>query len=76
MKKIQKINVHEAKTHLSKFLQETLEGKEFIIAKGNVPVARLIPFTEDKPFRNLGRDYRKLKMSANFNDPIDPETFE
>lgn len=76
MKRIQKINIHQAKTHLSRFLQETMKGQEFIIANGKIPVARLIPFRENQPIRNLGRDQGKIRIDPSFNDPIDPETFE
>jgi prevent-host-death family protein len=37
------ISTHEAKTHLSRYLAEVEQGKEFIIARGKSPVARLVP---------------------------------
>jgi prevent-host-death family protein len=48
--------VHQAKTHLSRLLQEVEEGKEVIIARGDKPVARLIPEKPNKrPKRVPGR---------------------
>ena len=37
------ISTHEAKTHLSRYLAEVERGREFIIARGKHPVARLVP---------------------------------
>jgi prevent-host-death family protein len=52
-------NVHEAKTHLSRLLQQVSDGDEIVIAKAGKPVARLVPFdaarTEDRKLGELGR---------------------
>jgi len=40
------ITVHEAKTHLSRYLVEVENGLEILIARGKKPVARLVPLTE------------------------------
>jgi prevent-host-death family protein len=37
------VNIHDAKTHLSKLLARVLEGEEIVIAKAGKPVARLVP---------------------------------
>lgn len=37
------VNVHQAKTHLSRLLDEALEGEEIIIARAGVPCVRLVP---------------------------------
>jgi len=42
------ISVHEAKTHLSKYLVKVEMGEEFLISRGKKPVARLVPLV-DKP---------------------------
>ena len=48
--------VHQAKTQLSRLLQEVEAGKEVIIARGDEPVARLVPAKlAKKPKRVLGR---------------------
>jgi prevent-host-death family protein len=44
------VNVHEAKTQLSKLIEAAVRGEEVIIAKGDVPVAVLVPFRK-KRFR-------------------------
>ena len=42
------ISVHEAKTHLSKYLVKVEMGEEFLISRGKTPVAKLVPLV-DKP---------------------------
>jgi prevent-host-death family protein len=53
------VNVHEAKTHLSKLLDQAHAGEEIILAKAGKPYARLMPLvtqpTKRKPGRLAGR---------------------
>ena len=37
------VNVHEAKTHLSKLLDRVARGEEIVVAKAGKPIARLVP---------------------------------
>ncbi len=46
-----KVNVHEAKTHLSRLLERAHGGEEIIIAKGGKPYARLCPLEPRAPRR-------------------------
>jgi len=39
-----KINIHQAKTHLSRLVERAAGGEEIIIAKSGKPVARLLPY--------------------------------
>ena len=48
---IQQINIHEAKTQLSRLIERSLSGEEFIIAKAGKPVARLTPIKPPRPPR-------------------------
>ena len=43
------VNIHEAKTNLSKLLDRMLEGEDIVIAKAGKPLARLIPVEERLP---------------------------
>ena len=61
---------HEAKTNLSRLLEEVQDGQEVIIAKGNRPVARLVPFTAKKPVRNPGFLQGKIKIADDFDAPL------
>ena len=49
------VNVHEAKTHFSRLLEQAHQGQEIIVAKAGKPYARLVPLTEPVPERRPGR---------------------
>ena len=49
------VNVHEAKTHLSRLLERAHAGEEIILAKAGKPYARLVPLHTEKPRRQPGR---------------------
>lgn len=49
------VNVHEAKTHLSRLLERAHAGEEIILAKAGKPYARLLPLQIEKPRRQPGR---------------------
>jgi prevent-host-death family protein len=64
---------HEAKTNLSRLLDEIQEGEEVVIARGNKPMARLIPFSARKPVRKPGYLHGKIKVAADFDAPLPDE---
>ncbi len=43
------VNIHEAKTHLSKLIQQVLHGEEVIIAKSGIPLIKLTPYKKKQP---------------------------
>ena len=43
------VNVHQAKTHLSRLLKRAHEGEEIVLAKAGKPYARLVPLEEAQP---------------------------
>lgn len=49
------VNVHEAKTHLSRLLEQAHAGQEIILAKAGKPYARLMPLATPEPRRQPGR---------------------
>jgi prevent-host-death family protein len=67
-----KVNVHEAKTHLSKLLERAALGEEVIIAKAGKPVAKLIPIDGEKRTFKFGSAKGEFVVPADFNEP-DPE---
>jgi len=67
------VNVHEAKTHLSRLLERVAAGEEVTIAKSGRPVARLIPYRERRGERKLGTLKGKIWMSPDFDDPLPEE---
>jgi prevent-host-death family protein len=64
------INIHEAKTHLSKIIDEVAAGREVIIAKAGKPMARLSPLTRIAQPKKLGLLKGKLKVPDDFNKPL------
>jgi len=65
------INVHQAKTHLSRLLERVAAGEEIIIGKNGTPVAKLIP-VRTVP-RRPGRLKGKMRIAANFDTPLPKE---
>jgi prevent-host-death family protein len=51
---MKQVNVHEAKTHLSRLLQAVEEGEEIVIARDGEPVAKLVPHVEERKPREPG----------------------
>jgi prevent-host-death family protein len=65
---MQVINIHEAKTNLSKLIEQTSQGEEVVIAKAGKPVAKLVPYQEKLEPRKLGLLKGKIFIPDNFND--------
>ena len=65
------VNIHEAKTHLSRLLQRVAAGEEVTIARAGKPIARLIKI-DRKPSkkRPLGMDRGKVWVSDDFDGPL------
>lgn len=64
------INIHDAKTQLSKLLQRVMAGEEIVIAKAGKPVARLVPFTQKKSQRMPGSAKGKIWVAPDFQTPL------
>lgn len=63
------VNVHEAKTHLSKLLERVALGEEVIIAKAGAPVAKLVPFEPQPKKRVFGSAKDEFTVPDDFNEP-------
>lgn len=48
------VNIHEAKTHLSRLVDQAAKGREFVIAKAGKPMVRVVPITPPSATRKLG----------------------
>jgi prevent-host-death family protein len=66
------VNVHEAKTHLSRLLRRVAGGEEIVIARAGVPVARLVP-VEERPKRIFGVDRGRFQVPEDFDAPLPEE---
>src|SRR6267154_314743 len=65
------VNIHEAKTHLSRLLQRVAAGEEVTIARSGVPVARLVAVEPEKEkIRPLGMDRGKIWIADDFDAPL------
>ena len=67
------VNIHEAKTHLSKLLEKVALGEEVIIAKAGKPVAKLVPIPSERPRFQLGSAKGEFVVPDDFNDPLPKE---
>jgi prevent-host-death family protein len=66
------VNIHEAKTHLSRLLQRVANGEEVTISRAGVPVAKLIAAGPHTTSRPMGMDRGKIWIAEDFDAP-DPE---
>ncbi|TAK78040.1 MAG: type II toxin-antitoxin system Phd/YefM family antitoxin [Gammaproteobacteria bacterium] len=67
------VNIHDAKTHFSKFINQALKGDEIIIARGGKPLVRLVPYTEETAIRRGGQFRGLIHISDDFNAPLPEE---
>lgn len=70
------VNIHEAKTHLSRLLEEVRHGEDVVIAKAGKPVARLVPVEEPRKRREPGSAKGTLWYSDDFDAPLPDEILE
>ncbi len=62
------VNIHEAKTHLSRLLERVQNGEEITIAKAGRPIATLTAIREPRKRRTPGND--RIVIHADFDDPL------
>jgi prevent-host-death family protein len=73
---VRSVNIHEAKTHLSRLLDEVAAGGEIIIAKAGKPVAKLVAIDTNTK-RRLGILKGQIKINdATFDDPLPDDVLE
>jgi len=68
-----KVNIHQAKTQLSRLVELAAGGEEVIIAKSGKPVARLVPYSLKGERRRPGRMRGRIRMKKNFDRPLPKE---
>jgi prevent-host-death family protein len=70
---MQTVNIHAAKTQLSRLVDEAAAGQEIVIARAGKPVARLMPLApqpQHPPKRVLGILAGQLNVPADFDAPL------
>jgi prevent-host-death family protein len=65
------VNIHEAKTHLSRLVEQAAAGEEIIIGKAGRPMARLVAYSERKQPRRPGALKRALWVADDFDETPD-----
>jgi len=69
------VNVHEAKTHLSKLLKRVAAGEEIIISKAGKPIAKLTPM-RDRRLRRFGIDEGVFEVPEDFDATLPEEVLQ
>ena len=66
---MQTINIHQAKTHLSRLVEEASKGKTFIIAKAGKPMVKVSPLTDGdiQPIQRLGFMTGEISVPDDFD---------
>ena len=67
------VNIHEAKTHLSRLIERVEAGEEITLARAGRPVARLVPVGRSREPRRPGIWKGRVWMAPDFDGPINDE---
>lgn len=72
-----RLNIHEAKTHLSRYLARLKRGETIVLCKRNVPIAEIrpLPARNDAP-RPIGLARGKITVPPSFFEPLPPDLVE
>jgi prevent-host-death family protein len=69
---MKQVNIHQAKTELSKLVERAEAGEEVLIARAGRPVAKLVPLDRARGRRKLGLLDGKFRIPDDFNKPLPP----
>ncbi len=73
MKRHSQVNIHDAKTNLSRLVDEAANGTEIVIAKAGRPMAKLVPLKSAIAVRKPGFLKGKIRIADDFDAPLPPE---
>jgi antitoxin (DNA-binding transcriptional repressor) of toxin-antitoxin stability system len=65
------VNIYEAKTNLSRLIQDALEGEDIVIARGNEPLVRLVLVESARQQRTTGWAKGQVTMADDFDAALD-----
>jgi len=69
-----RLNIHEAKTHLSKYLARLKKGETIVLCRRNVPIAEIRPLQpEQKRRRPVGLARGSFEVPPEFHEPLPEE---
>jgi prevent-host-death family protein len=64
------INIHQAKTHLSRLVERVEAGEEITLARAGRPVARLVPYRARQTPRRAGLWKGQVSIAPDFDEPL------
>jgi prevent-host-death family protein len=64
------VNLHAAKTHLSRLVEEAANGEDIIIAKAGRPIVRLVPVANTRRRTGFGADKGRISVARDFDAPL------
>ena len=67
---MKQVDIHQAKTDLSKLVEHAEAGEEIVIARAGKPAARLVPFARSRGRGRLGLLDGKFQIPDDFNTPL------
>jgi prevent-host-death family protein len=67
------VNLHAAKTHLSRLVDRALAGEEIVIAKAGKPMVRLVPVAQKGRRTGFGALKGRIRISRDFDQPLPDE---
>lgn len=70
------VNVHAAKTNLSRLIDRARAGEEIVIARNNEPAVKLVPVNHAEPRRQRGSLEGEVVVPDSFFDPLPPDELE
>ena len=70
---MRQVNIHEAKTHLSRLVERAAGGEDIVIAKAGKPLAKLVRFEAPRVPRKPGALKGRIKIATDFDAPL-PES--
>jgi antitoxin (DNA-binding transcriptional repressor) of toxin-antitoxin stability system len=72
-----RLNIHEAKTHLSRYLKRLAKGERIVLCLRNVPIAeiRALPAAETKP-RPIGLARGRFTVPPSFFEPLPDDVLD
>lgn len=70
---MRKVNIHDAKTQLSRLVEQASAGEEIVLAKAGKPVARLVPLGGPRARRTLGHLAGCFAVPEDFDTPLPEE---
>jgi prevent-host-death family protein len=65
------VNIHQAKTNLSKLIKKVVNGEEVVIAKGNIPLVKMVGLVSQKSNRKVGSAQGIISISSAFDEPLE-----